>query len=46
MLAEVVQTWFDLGGHLAKVKVQAQLEEVQQRQEELNLVIKKMSPVE
>lgn len=45
MLTEVVQTCSDLAGHLGKVKVQAQLEEVQQYQEELKLAIKKMSPL-
>jgi len=46
MLVDVVQTWSNLGEHPARVKVQAQLAEAQQREEEMKLSIKKMSPLE
>jgi len=46
MLTEVVQTWSDLAAHPYKVKIQAQLEELQRKQEELKQAIKNMLPQE
>lgn len=46
MFVDVVQTWSDLGEHPVKVKVHAQLAEVQRHEEEMKLAIKNMSPLE
>lgn len=46
MLTEVVQTWSDLTEHPERVKIQAQLEEIQRKQEQLKQTMSNMSPFE
>jgi len=46
LLTEVVQTWTALSEDLERVKVQAQMDEVQKKQERLKQALEILSPIE